>query len=213
MTTFIERYRAAFDLLEHPLKPRDGLAEADLEDLHLPAALHDYYLIAGNESQLNHSHNRLLKPKDIFVAAGRTTFMEENQNVLYWGVAADTTEENPPVQQGINSENERLEWHDEHIRCAAFLEVMLFSQASFGGGLEYSCSAEVAPDIQERLKHAWKFIGEFGELQAYAKLGCALSLVKWHEDDRESYMLFAGFNKRKMQTAVAKELGLAWEDL
>jgi hypothetical protein len=70
--TFAERYKAAFELLGHPLKARDGIPEADLKDLRLPTALHDYYLVAGNEKQLNHSHNRLLAPKDIFLNAGRT---------------------------------------------------------------------------------------------------------------------------------------------
>jgi hypothetical protein len=206
--TFAERYNALFDLLEHPLKPKDGLPETDLQDLPLPAALRDYYLVAGNEKQLNHSHNRLLAPKDIFLNAGRTVFMEENQNVLYWGVTA--SEDNPLVQQGISSDNEPLEWHDETIRCAEFLEVMLFSQASFGGGLEYTCSAEVDKTLQERLEQTCTFVGEFDTLRAYAKAGCALSLI---QEDEETFILFGGFNKRKMQVAIARELSIDWEDL
>jgi hypothetical protein len=87
---------------------------------------------------------------------------------------------------------------------------MLFSQASFGGGLKYSCSAEVDKTLQERLEQTCIFIGEFDALRAYAKAGCALSLIK---EDEETFILLGGFNKRKMQTAVAHELAIDWEDL
>jgi hypothetical protein len=208
--SFIERYKAAFELLGHPLQLQDGLAETDLKDLTLPAALRDYYLVAGHEKKLNHSHNRLLAPKDIFVNTNRLVFMEENQNVVYWGVTADTTEDNPLVQQGTNNESEQFEWHSEGIRCAEFFEVMLFLQASLGGALEYSSTTKVAPEFQEKLKRGWQFVGELGGLQTYARPGCALSFVKWEE---HSFMLFSGFNNHKMQATVAKELGIDWEDL
>jgi hypothetical protein len=208
--SFAERYKAAFELLEHPLKPKDGIPEADLKNLTLPPALREYYLVAGNEKLLNHSHNRLLSPKDIFTDAGRLTFMEENQNAVYWGVTADTSEDNPLVQQGINSDAEPLEWHDESVRCAEFLEVMLFSQASFGGGLKYTCTAEVDETVREGLEQTYTLMGEFDALRAYTKAGCALSLI---QEGKETFSLFGGFNKRKTQIAVAKELGIRWEEL
>lgn len=128
---FAERYKAAFELLERPLKARGGMDEKLFEPLHLPLALHEYYLVAGNEQHLNHSHNRLLAPKDIFDDGGRLVFMEENQSVVYWGVAKDSGND-PPVEQVVNVANERLEWHPEHASCTEFLEVMLISQANFG---------------------------------------------------------------------------------
>jgi hypothetical protein len=211
--SFAERYKAVFELLEQPLRYKDGITEADLNGLNLPAALHDYYLVTGNKKNLNRVHNRLLSPKDIFVDAGNIVFMEENQNVVYWGVAANSDEDNPLVQQGINNDTKPLEWQDETIRCAEFLEVMLFSQASFGGGLKYTCTAEVDETVQGKLEQTCTFMGAFDTLRAYGKTGCALSLVKWREEGTETLRLFAGFNKRKSQMAVAKELGVVWEEL
>jgi hypothetical protein len=111
LDAFAGRYRALFALLGQPLKPEDGwspdtLAHLNLEGVRLPEALRAYYLVAGNERRLNHSFNRLLALEDVFVEAGRLVFMEENQNVVYWGVSGDDA--NPMVEQGVNLHPEPL---------------------------------------------------------------------------------------------------------
>lgn len=213
-----ERYRAAFQSLGLPLRPKDGLKPESLEGIKLeglvwPVALRDYYLVAGNEETLNQSFNRLLEPKDIFVDAGRIVFMEENQGVVYWGVKADGMIENPIVEQGVNIEGKAIEWHSEGSDCAGFLEAMLYWQASFGGGLKYPVQAQVGPDFKLRLEQDFRFAGKIGEMHAFARDGCAITFLKWFDQGAgDEFRVFAGFTKKKLQTALGKELGLIWEE-
>jgi hypothetical protein len=210
---FAERYRAAFESLGLPLRPEDALKPASLENIklegfHLPLALREFYLVAGNEVVLNQSFNRLLAPEKIFVESGRIVFMEENQGVVYWGIKPDGSE-NPIVEQGINIEGKAIEWHSEDTDSAGFLEAMLCWQASFGGGLKYPVQAGVSPDFKAKLEHDFRVVGKIGEMHAFARDGCAITFLKWFDDE---YRVFAGFAKKKFQTAIGKQLGLIWEE-
>jgi hypothetical protein len=210
---FANRYRAAFESLGLPLRPKDALKpdslkNLKLEGLVLPNALRDYYLVAGSEETLNHSFNRLLAPKNGFVDSGRIVFMEENQTVVYWGIRPDGSE-NPTVEQGINIEGKPIEWHSEDTDCAEFLETNLYWQASFGGGLKYLVQAGVSPDFKAKLEQNFRVVGKIGEMHAFARDGCAITFLKWFDDE---YRVFAGFAKKKFQTAIGKELGLIWEE-
>jgi hypothetical protein len=216
---FANRYRAAFESLGLPLRPKhalkpDSLEHFKLEGLVLPNALRDYYLVAGNEETLNHSFNRLLAPEDVFVESGRIVFMEENQGVVYWGIKADGIDENPVVEQGINIEGKPIEWHSENTDCAEFLEAMLYWQASFGGGLKYPVQAGVSPDFKAKLEQDFRVVGKIGEMHAFARDGCAITFLKWFDDadSIQTWRVFAGFAKKKFQTAIGKELGLIWEE-
>ena len=215
---FAERYRAAFESLGLPLRPKDGLKPESLEHiklegLHLPLALREFFLVAGNEAVLNQSFNRLIAPQDVFVEAGRIIFMEENQAVVYWGVRPDGSE-NPVVEQGINVEGKPIEWHSEGGGCAGFLEAMLYWQASFGGGLKYPVQAQVGPDFRASLEQGFRFVGQVSEIRAFARDGCAITFLKWFDDAdaTQTWRVFAGFSKKKLQTAVGKELDLIWEE-
>ena len=212
---FTERYRAAYVSLGLPLLPKHGISpemlELDsLEGLRLPQALLEYYLIAGDEPILNQSFNRLLAPEQIGLEAGRIVFMEENQQVVYWGVPASSQSDdpNPIVEQGIYVENEPLEWHSEHSTVADFLETALYWQASFGG-LKYQVSAAVTPETETQLRSDFRFVGAIGGLKAFARDGCALCLLDWFDDETR---IFAGFAKKKLQVAVGRELGVLWEE-
>ncbi|MGL4610482.1 MAG: hypothetical protein ACRCYY_12520 [Trueperaceae bacterium] len=209
MLHFAERYRTAFARFGQPLQTKHALSEELLAPFQLPPALHAYYLVAGNETLLNHSYNRLLAPKDIFVEAGRIVFMEENQNVVYWGVPEGAFAD-PLVEQGVNSEELPLGWHPEHESCAEFLEVMLYVQTAFGDVMKYSSSAVVDPHFEKQLQQHYQYVGRIGELSAYAAEGCALTFCKWFD---EEWRVFGGFNKKNVQIQVAKELQLEWEEL
>jgi hypothetical protein len=210
---FTERYRAAFESLGLPLRPKDALKpealeSMKLEGLSLPQALRDYYLVAGNEVTLNHSFNRLLSPEAVFVESGRIVFMEENQAVVYWGIQPDGTD-TPMVEQGVNVQNKEIEWHSEDTDCAGFLEAMLYWQASFGGGLKYPVQAGVSQNFISKFESGFRYVGRIGEMQAFARDGCAITFLKWFDDE---YRVFAGFSKKKFQTVAGKELGLIWEE-
>ncbi len=205
---FQARYRAAYAALGVPLTSGDGVPMNDLmAQPELPLALRDYYAVAGLEERLNQSHNRLLALEDAFVDRGRFVFMEENQNAVVWGVPLNSGAPDPTVEQGVDSG--KLEWHSEGVACAEFLETMLYVQASFGA-LEHVVTADVPGDFEHTLEAKFRRVGRIGTLSAYAPDGCALTFTPWFDDE---WRVFGGFHSVKQKRAVAKALGLSWEDL
>jgi hypothetical protein len=218
MPMFADRYRAAFEELGRPLKPTDAMtteaiAAMPLEGLLLPLALHEYYLVAGNERVLNHSFNRLLAPDDVFVDSDRVCFMEENQAIVYWGVSGMSDDANPPLEQGINVDDALIEWNSENTDCAGFLETMLYWQASYGEGMSICASASVSPEIRSQLDRDFRFAGTIGELNTFGRKGCALSFLRWFGgEETAEWRVFGGFATKKLKTAIGKELDLQWDD-
>jgi hypothetical protein len=51
-------------------------------------------------------------------------------------------------------------------------------------------------------------------MHAFARDGCAITFLKWFDDadSIQTWRVFAGFAKKKFQTAIGKELGLIWEE-
>lgn len=117
-------------------KRADGLTAAELKwherrlGLSLPAAVRDYYLVAGRLDALNRSHNRLFAPAELRVENGYLWFMEENQAVAHWGLPANRlTADDPTVHQRSNVEGAK--WHSEKMRFSTFLIRMFDWQAGF----------------------------------------------------------------------------------
>jgi hypothetical protein len=87
MTSFQTLYQTIFDTFGYPLGASASLPPAELAEaeqrlgMRLPAALRDYYLVAGRETQFNTCCHRLLPPSKWFVEKKRLVFMEENQMV------------------------------------------------------------------------------------------------------------------------------------
>src|SRR5262249_14522109 len=78
----------------------------------LPAAVRQYYLVAG-EADVNRAHNIFLRPEDLRFEQGYLIFMEENQAVVHWGIArADLAQPDPTVWQRVNSDPP--EWYSEN---------------------------------------------------------------------------------------------------
>lgn len=112
-------------LFGSPPQRGDGLdadaLRADLARLGLtiPAALFDYYNLAGGH-WVNTHHNRLLPAAELYWIDDYLIFMEENQCVVLWGIRRnDLTQADPVVQQGVN--NQPIEWYEEDQRLSRFL--------------------------------------------------------------------------------------------
>ncbi len=108
--------------------PSDGLGgEATLAALAraglvIPAALFDYYSLAGRH-WINENHNRLRPIEALEYMDDTLVFMEENQCVVFWGIRrADLGEADPVVWQGVNGEP--IEWYAEDHRLSRFLMAM-----------------------------------------------------------------------------------------
>ncbi len=206
---FEGEYSRLFSRLGVQLEPGDGFGREELLAAEqrlaapIPEALHAYYRIAGRETQFNQAHNRLMPPDDWFVDAGHLVFLEENQNVVFWGVPTTPRTDDPPVEQGVNGDT--LEWHAEHHQCSIFLRVMLVWQATMGG-FGRTWSARVAPDFPDALQD-WLALGTINELHAYCRDRLALCFLPWSDGPR----IFASGEKPDDLESLAGRLGIEWD--
>ena len=84
----------------------------------LPDAMTDLYLIAGAAPELQ-EHNRLRRPEDLEVEHDFLVFMEENQNVVCWGIRLPAGEPDPEVWQRANEAE--ADWYSEDTRFSDFI--------------------------------------------------------------------------------------------
>jgi hypothetical protein len=174
-------YRHVFDRFGYPLArshslPAESLARAETRlAVRAPLALRDYYRVAGKERRFNTAHNRLLQPREWFVAGNRLAFLEENQAVSWWGVPVKReAARDPSVYQGIDHED--MVWAREHRRCSTFLVVVLHYQA-VSGGFPYCGSAPAPDNLHERLRDGWKYVGEVNRLWAFNRQDQAVCVM------------------------------------
>jgi hypothetical protein len=86
--------------------------------------------------------NRFLEPARIEAEAGAVVFLEEAQNVRYWGISLESLADvDPPV---VSTANEvRAAWEPEALRLSGFLQLMLAWQAVNGGWRHSDRGAEL----------------------------------------------------------------------
>lgn len=174
MASFQRCYRSLFQtfgcpLSEHAKLSTDVIAAAQKRlGVPIPAALRDYYLVAGRERRFATCYQRILPPSQWTVDKHRLIFMEENQCVVFWGVSVRNPKtKDPPVSQGIN--DDPIAWYPEHRKCSVFLAVMLHYQA-VNGGLRF-CGQANAPDTSSYRfeEHGWTRYGVVNSLIAYSR--------------------------------------------
>ena len=136
-----EPYRDLYaDLVRRHLgrgpKAPDGIPEARLKacerrlGVPLPAAVRCYYRLAGRADRINNAHNRLLAPHQLRFEGAHLLFMEENQDVVHWGLPAKRLgDDDPPVYQRADAEGAR--WYSERMRFSKFIVIMFDWQAGF----------------------------------------------------------------------------------
>ena len=116
----------------------------------LPAALGDYYRLAGKHKQVSDGMNHLRKPPELELSGGALIFLEENQGVFSSGVlAADLDQQDPPVRERNLGESE---WRPAATRLSRYLLVTFCWQAC--NALHASASTDVSPKQFERMKKA-----------------------------------------------------------
>ena len=104
--TVEDRLAALRQLAEYwhgPIRPEDGMSEAELKGVAMPAPLRWWYRWAGNRTEIMSGQNILFKPRDekhkrwqLAVAQdGHLLFYEENQCVYQWSTLPDG--DDPPV--------------------------------------------------------------------------------------------------------------------
>ncbi len=213
-------YRSLFGRLGFPLSKRDSISEVQIAKaetkvgIRLPAAMRDYYLVAGRERVLNHAFNRLCLPSEWELHLGKLIFMEENQTVVVWGVTATTRPtHDPPVFQAPLVSGALDQWHVEHNRCSTFLKFMIHLQAAYGGGMPFTASAQASDGLSSKLRREWSFGGEVNGMRAHSREGRVVCITKWQDfgAKRKSWRAFAGAASKENLATIAGELNLQWD--
>lgn len=167
----------------------------------VPDALRDFYLQAGNARDFIAVYDQFLAPSEWGVQDGRLIFVEENQDVVRYGVdcSADAPAD-PPVW--IATTGATLEWHPASDTCSGFIAAMLAWQAAFGEALPFTGSGLATPAAAAALAGGdWHHLGTVNGMSAYLRPGQAVCQVEWDDGVR----LFVG--------ALTDESFWALEDL
>jgi hypothetical protein len=111
--------------LSHTLRADDGFGDRELDaaearlGIELPESLRAYYLFVGRFAPFSSFHNLLRQPHQLAVEQGYLVYMDENQNVVSWGIASqDLREPDPVVHQRNNTPP--AEWFSEDKAFTAF---------------------------------------------------------------------------------------------
>jgi hypothetical protein len=114
-----------------PIRPEDGMSDADLTWVPLPLPLRWWYRWAGNRSEVMSGQNHLFVPRDqerkhgqITVKDGRLYFYSENQGVYQWSTLPDG--DDPPV---FGRYEGRSRWAHEGITLSQHLILMCLFEA------------------------------------------------------------------------------------
>lgn len=205
-------YPDLFQMLGRPLRPTDAVdpqaiakAEQSL-DTTAPQALRDFYLLAGNARDFTTVYDQFLPPADWSLQEGKLVFLEENQDVVRYGVdCGPTAGDDPPVW--ITTTGDATEWHPVCERCSEFIATMLVWQCGFGEALPHGASGLAGPGTEAALEASWRFVGTVNEMRAFAQPGQVACLVEWSDGLR----VFVGALSDEALWALEDALDVALE--
>lgn len=205
-------YPDLFQMLGRPLRPTDAVdpqaiakAEQSL-DTAAPQALRAFYLLAGNARDFTTVYDQFLPPADWSLQEGKLVFLEENQDVVRYGVDCGPAEgDDPPVW--ITTTGDATEWHPVCERCSEFIATMLVWQAGFGQALPHAASGLARPGTEAALTEGWRHVGTVNEMRAYVQPGRVACVVEWSDGLR----VFVGALSEDSLRWLEDELDIALE--
>jgi hypothetical protein len=212
--SFKNQYRTLFATLGYPLDGRTAtpskvIAAAEKRlGIKVPAALRDYYLVAGRERRFNQCLNRLLPPQDWTIDRDRLLFMEESQRILWWGVSIRNAKTNDPqVSQGIN--DEPICWRSERRKCSTFLTFMIQYHAA-NGGLPYAASGFAPDPIAYRFDlHGWTAQSEVGSVFVCCRANQVVCLTPPGDlPFMQDWSITAAAKSKSELQAIGEEIGV-----
>lgn len=179
-------YPDLFQLLGRALRPTDAVdphaitkAEQAL-GLAAPRALREFYLLAGNAHDVTTVYDQFLPPADWSVQEGKLVFVEENQDVVRYGVdCGPGAGDDPPIW--ITTTGDATEWHPVCDSCSEFIATLLVWQCGFGEALPHGASGLAGPGTEAALQAGWRHVGTVNEMRAYVQPGRVACVVEWSD--------------------------------
>ncbi|KIA97295.1 hypothetical protein OA93_15320 [Flavobacterium sp. KMS] len=175
----------------------------------IPAILKEFYITVGKLDIFMSSFQRFLKPEDLFYEDGKLVFLEENQNVCYWGVnIADTL-----VYQTQSIDN--AVWYSEEILLPDFLQMIMYGQCAEGGypfsGAIYDMDQdELTEFIEEITTKDWQKVVDHNNWIIYEN---DRKLIWYFTDDNgnlsEDYPLFVSTPTKEDFLKMEEEFGFS----
>ncbi|OUL62918.1 hypothetical protein [Flavobacterium sp. AJR] len=175
----------------------------------IPAILKEFYITVGKLDIFMSSFQRFLKPEDLFYEDEKLVFLEENQNVCYWGVStADTL-----VYQTQSIDN--AVWYSEEILLSDFLQMIMYGQCAEGGypfsGAIYDMDQdELTEFIEEITTKDWQKVVDHNNWIIYEN---DRKLIWYFTDDNgnlsEDYPLFVSTPTKEDFLKMEEEFGFS----
>ena len=188
MNTELKRYREIAESLYPPLTAEDGVRLEEIERaekiyrFRLPKIFREFYMLAGEHSAINYSHERLLSVDCLEIEDNRLIFYEENQAVCYWAIdLSDIEKDDPPVWRGLSIVGQdELEWFLDAEKLSDFLLIMLCWQSVMGGLAFVGTAGKIEASIQAiKDNFAPLEVGENGSgLQIFTAPGKVICLAE-----------------------------------
>lgn len=145
-----------------PIRPEDGIPEAELEGLTIPYPLRWWYRRAGRRTEILSGQNRLKPPDGLSRADGKLLFYVENQGCYHWGTEPEG--DDPPV---FGREDDSDPWEaegvslSEHLILACLFEAIL-CHSPYGAAaawLEESVLDRIIEHVSPIPVGPWRWIG------------------------------------------------------
>ncbi|SDI32228.1 hypothetical protein [Chryseobacterium jejuense] len=182
-------------------------------NIKFPTVLRDYYLWIGKNETVNHSHNRLLNPDDIYFTEDRhLVFFEENQGVVQWGIKeTDLFLENPSVW-GDYDTVEESDWHQETKTLEDFFLFMSVYNGTLGGLLYNANSFSPVPSETIKLiQQHWAEIPEISWERQKVYTNDYLEVISLLFDESEQCnAVFAGTSLEERFENILDLPGINW---
>lgn len=178
------------------------LSELEMTELRLgytlPEILKELYLLAGKNYMLMESFHRFALPSQLECVDGKIIFLEENQELCYWGFAVGA--ENPSVFQLTGDD----EVYEEKLKLDDFIKLILYYQCA-QSGYEYCGMANITNEDLEIFSHIeWEEVIHYNGLQIYWKKDCLLWYFYEKDYEVNDYIYFSARTSEVYQQHIIK---------
>ena len=139
-----------------PLQPADGVPFGELEIAErrlghsLPAALREWYSLAGRRTDIWSRQDHVLSPVDFRINGDHLVFVVENQGVVEWGIRRDEMGgDDPPVY--VSSVDDPNVWLKENDSLSAFVLQWFAYCLKWSNQCRWWANAYVSQEVLTRL--------------------------------------------------------------